>query len=405
MATTFEDFMKNVNPSMLNASGRFAGPTSGANFMLEGMTPQEAFSTATTMQGPSQDDVGTATGGWQTQQKQIRDQMLNPAWREGYTGPSGFFGSVQNLGQGVLDNPALMAAAMAGGAQYAGVPGFTGESGVGGTTAGGGATGAANDFGMGTYGAGDVAATGGLAPLEAQTLAGTSAVTPVTAGTAATGVAGTGAAPAATGAVGASATTAASSPFMDTLKGILPGLAKGVVGGALNTALAPDPQKAIDAADPFSTQRAQYQPQLQQMMQGKFDATDPSYQWRFDQGTKAVNRGAAASGMLNSGNRLLALQQYGQGAASQEYQNQYNRLAQLSGANFGTGAAGSIAQQNAMGQQAGTNAVVGTTMDALGKLYGSWNSSTPAVNTTVDTFAPGGASFGSDIGYDNPLGW
>jgi len=54
-------------------------------------------------------------------------------------------------------------------------------------------------------------------------------------------------------------------------------------------------------------------------------AQDPSYQFRLDQGTKALERSAAARGGLISGNTGGALQNYGQNLASQEYSNAFNR--------------------------------------------------------------------------------
>ena len=51
----------------------------------------------------------------------------------------------------------------------------------------------------------------------------------------------------------------------------------------------------------------------------------PSYQWRYNQGLEAVNRTAAAKGMLGSGNRLAELTKYGQGMASQEYEAEFQR--------------------------------------------------------------------------------
>lgn len=61
----------------------------------------------------------------------------------------------------------------------------------------------------------------------------------------------------------------------------------------------------------------------------KFDPSqienNPAYKFRFNQGVEAVNRGAAGAGQLNSGNRLLALQEFGQGLASTEYGNEYAR--------------------------------------------------------------------------------
>lgn len=52
---------------------------------------------------------------------------------------------------------------------------------------------------------------------------------------------------------------------------------------------------------------------------------DPSYQWRFNQGQRALEAGAAARGGLFSAGQQQALQNYGQNAASQEYQNAFNR--------------------------------------------------------------------------------
>jgi hypothetical protein len=60
---------------------------------------------------------------------------------------------------------------------------------------------------------------------------------------------------------------------------------------------------------------------------------DPGYQFRMDQGMKAIERSAAARGGLLSGNTGGALQNFGQGLASQEYQNAYNRA--LTGYNTG----------------------------------------------------------------------
>lgn len=71
-----------------------------------------------------------------------------------------------------------------------------------------------------------------------------------------------------------------------------------------------------------------YRSRLKEMMMGKFDSSDPSYQWRFEQGQQALERSLGARGLLNSGNAGIELQQYGQNAASTEYQAQFNRLLQ-----------------------------------------------------------------------------
>lgn len=90
------------------------------------------------------------------------------------------------------------------------------------------------------------------------------------------------------------------------------------------------------AADPFASQRGQYQNSLANMMNGQFSTSDPSYAWRVGQGQQALERSAAAKGYLGSGNILAELQNYGQGQGSQEYQNQYNRLLPLTGATTGS---------------------------------------------------------------------
>jgi len=53
--------------------------------------------------------------------------------------------------------------------------------------------------------------------------------------------------------------------------------------------------------------------------------TDPGYQFRLQQGLKAIQGSAAARGLNQSGATLKALTEYGQNLASQEYQNIYNR--------------------------------------------------------------------------------
>lgn len=53
---------------------------------------------------------------------------------------------------------------------------------------------------------------------------------------------------------------------------------------------------------------------------------DPGYQFRMDEGTKAIERSAAARGGLFSGATGKALTRYGQDVASQEFGNAFNRF-------------------------------------------------------------------------------
>lgn len=52
---------------------------------------------------------------------------------------------------------------------------------------------------------------------------------------------------------------------------------------------------------------------------------DPGYQFRRDQGNIGIANNAATSGLLQSGDTLRGLTQYGQDASSQEYNNAFNR--------------------------------------------------------------------------------
>lgn len=171
------------------------------------------------------------------------------------------------------------------------------------------------------------------------------------------------------------------------------GVAASVGGALVSSALAPDQSGAAGAADPFASQRPQYQQQLQDMMTGPgFTPSDPSYAFRFQQGQDAVNASMGSSGMLNSGNRALALQSYGQNEASTEYANQFSRLSQLAGANVGSPAAAGqiIAGQNAT-QQAGASAIgnaVGQAVTGFGNSFssggGSNTSSIPSGSINYD---------------------
>lgn len=63
-----------------------------------------------------------------------------------------------------------------------------------------------------------------------------------------------------------------------------------------------------------------------QTYDGQDTYSDPSYQFRLQQGQNAIQSSAAAQGGLLSGATLKALQNYGQESASQEYGNAYNRF-------------------------------------------------------------------------------
>ena len=64
--------------------------------------------------------------------------------------------------------------------------------------------------------------------------------------------------------------------------------------------------------------------------------TSPGYDFRFDEGVKALDRSAAARGRLDSGPQGKALTRFGQNFATDEYNQGFNRLTSLAG--LGSGA-------------------------------------------------------------------
>lgn len=58
---------------------------------------------------------------------------------------------------------------------------------------------------------------------------------------------------------------------------------------------------------------------------------DPGYQFRLDEGVRALDRSASATGRLNSGGQERRVIRYGQDYASTEYQKVYDRIATIAG--------------------------------------------------------------------------
>ena len=107
----------------------------------------------------------------------------------------------------------------------------------------------------------------------------------------------------------------------------------------------------------------------------------PGYQFRLDQGLKAIERSAAARGGLRSGATMKALNDYAQGTASDEFQRYSAGLQSLAG--VGQSATQSIAQagQNYASNSASTNAALGA-----GRASAYMNTGN-AINSTVGNLA------------------
>lgn len=106
--------------------------------------------------------------------------------------------------------------------------------------------------------------------------------------------------------------------------------------------------------------------------------TSPGYQFRLDQGNQAVQRSAAARGILASGATMKAIDRYSQGLASSEYGAFSDRLAQIAGfgqnATNATVAAGETATQGIAG-------AYGRAGDARASSYANTGS---AINGTIN---------------------
>lgn len=101
------------------------------------------------------------------------------------------------------------------------------------------------------------------------------------------------------------------------------------------------------------------------MLQPGYDhTTSPGYQFRFNEGQRAVESGGAARGMLMSGGTLKDLARFGQGVAADDFNDQFNRQMAIAGG--GQQAATSLGQLG--GQMAGR---VGDTLTGIGNARAS----------------------------------
>lgn len=139
----------------------------------------------------------------------------------------------------------------------------------------------------------------------------------------------------------------------------------GTAGNALKSYLNTSPTDAANIFQPYLTN-------TQSRITALLDNPDSinqsaAYKFRLAQGLEGVNRSMGAKGLLGSGNRLAALNDYAQGQASQEYGDQFNRLNSL----LGTNTQGYLGEKNA-----NTNA-----WQAKGSLLGNfYNTASNALN-------------------------
>jgi hypothetical protein len=123
--------------------------------------------------------------------------------------------------------------------------------------------------------------------------------------------------------------------------------------------------------------------------------TDPSYQWRLQQGQQALERSAAAKGGLSSGGFMKDLTNYAQGAASQEYGNAFNRfqtqrsakLAPLQSlAGVGQSAAGTVGNAAQSYGNNGANLITGAGNATAAGQVGAANAITSALGQGLSQY-------------------
>ena len=93
----------------------------------------------------------------------------------------------------------------------------------------------------------------------------------------------------------------------------------------------------------------------------------PGYDFRFDEGVRAMDRSASARGQLMSGGQMRELQRYGQGLASSEFGNYANRLSALAGIGQTANQQGINAGAAAGGQVGSSAANIGQSIMAGGQ--------------------------------------
>lgn len=133
---------------------------------------------------------------------------------------------------------------------------------------------------------------------------------------------------------------------------------------------------------------------------------DPGYGFRMSEGLKALERSAAARGLLQSGGTLKDITRYGQDLASQEYQNAFSRYltereARMDPYRFltGQGQAAAVGQASNVGssgaalaniagargdvqaaQYMGTANALGSAIGGIGQAVGGYYANEPYVN-------------------------
>ena len=339
----------------------------------------EAPGTTQTVQGPSGDTTqayGSGAGGWAVKTGGESNNALVDTsagtnnWSaggsfEGAVSPSGSMSPVAMVGS-VLGAGALGLGAGTAGTAATGAGAGTAAGGTGaGLTAGGNTLGA----GLGNTLAGvDTGVSAGAAGAGAGGAAGAGAGgggagglfgTGITAGQAISGTS------ALSGLLGSALGGSGTTGLLSNAGGLLAG---GLTAAALNNGNS-SAQAAAATANPFQSQYAGYQQQLQGLMTNpnSFQQSAES-QALTQQGMAQTNAQMGASGLFNSGAQEAALTNLATTNAGTNYNQQVSTLEQLSGANTSSPATAGQILQN---QNAANTKSAAATGSAVGSLVGS----------------------------------
>ena len=124
--------------------------------------------------------------------------------------------------------------------------------------------------------------------------------------------------------------------------------------------------------------------------------TSPGYQFALDQGLRAIDHGAAAKGILNSGETLKAEQKYGTGLADQDFDTYYNRLMDLSKLGETAAAGSASATADASKGEAQTDLSQGSALSSI-----DGNTAT-GIGTAANNYASQ-SLYAQRYGLTNPL--
>jgi hypothetical protein len=181
----------------------------------------------------------------------------------------------------------------------------------------------------------------------------------------------------------------------------MPWAAAATVAGSLITSSMSSntANQSAGIADPFASQRPQYQGQLSALMADPSSIKNtPGYQFQFDQGMQALERVQAGQGAFHSGQTDTAAIQFGQGLAETSFNNWENILATLSGATTGNpGTAGGLYSSNMGNANSAIQSGLGSLFSGLGNITsggggggGGGGSVTPPMSIGNTTYTGGG---------------